>query len=259
MAVRIASGEDGLIENLWDQVRPFIAKQAQIRLRSFPSQAVDEEDLIQAGFLGLLEAVRTFTADMECSFVTWLSYSLKNAFSEALGVRSVKQQNDPIHRALSLDVPLSADDSEGGTLADIVPDKRDQYEDADQKIWLEQLREALDAAIDDLPEDQREAVRLKYYDARPILQAAADMGVKPGLLQSRASRGVHSILKSKHKRELEQFMYEVDRKITEQTDVFFGMSLKRFRITHSSGVELLAIQRDQMRQNILREHLGMYE
>lgn len=251
MALAAREGQDDLLLALWDRVRPFVAKLAMQRLNAFPSQAVDTDDLVQSGFLALLEAVRTYRSDMECSFITWLSYQLKNAFNEALGVRSERQKRDPIHHALSLDAPLSDDDPEGGTLGDTVPDECDQFEDADERLWTEQLKQALDTALQDLPEAQASAIRMKYMDGRPLPRIAEEMDVKASKIHERANKGLCRLRRGPHGPKLASFLCpELERMIDERTGWYYGMGLTRFKERQTSGVELLVLQREGMRRNM---------
>ena len=253
MALKIRDGDQDLILQLWERVRPFIAKMANEKLRSFPSQAADAEDLIQSGYLALVDAVRTFTPDMECTFTTWLAYCLKHAFSEALGLRSERQKRDPIHNCRSLDEPVFSDDPEGVTLADTIPDDRDYYEDADQKIWTEQLRLALDDALRDLPEDTREIIQARYYDDQSLTSMAKDGNCSITSIKQKELRAFRTIRQGPHRAQLVPFLLsdvDMEKLIDERTGWYYGLGLNRFKETQTSGIERMVIQREGMRRRM---------
>ena len=71
---------------------------------------VEFGDLYNSGYLALIAAADTYNPTAGCSFIGWLSMSLKTAFAEAGGYRSRKQALDPLHRASSLNAPLGNDE-----------------------------------------------------------------------------------------------------------------------------------------------------
>ena len=230
------------------------------RLRSFPTPSADVDDLVQSGFLALLEAVRTYDSTEECFFITWLNYHLKTAFSDALGMKTDRQRHDPVHFALSLDGPLSADDPEGAVLADTVPDK-DAYADAERCMWLEQLRQALDSALQSLPAEQREIIEARYFSDSTLEELADDYHVTGNAIRQRETKALRTLRTGKHMRHLEPFrqtMYDVERAVDEQTNYYQGMGPAHFQEAWSSGVEHLTIYRDGIRRSMLRQH-GIYE
>lgn len=241
----IQDGQEDLIEQLWNQVRPFVARAARGRRTITRTSSIDEEDLIQAGFLGLLEAIRTFRDGMECSFTSWLAYHLKTAFADALGVRSERQKHDPMHWALSLDVPVSAEDPEGAVLGDLVPCRNDPIADVDARIWFEQLAEELSFALEDLPADQQKALELRFYEDLTLAQAAEVEGVSVSELRRREGNGLRAIRNSHHRMNLEEFRktwHEIDL----QTPWYYHVGVKSFLNGHTSSTEALTIKRDTL-------------
>lgn len=154
-----------------------VAKQAH-RWFLNNSRRVEFDDLYQSGFLAMMEAVRTFDPDGGSSFLSWMGNNhLKTAFMTALGARTEKQRQDPLHTAASLDAPLQVD--EDLTIGDMVQDPVDCMAKADRRIWLEQLHDELDRALDTLPAEQRTALRRRFYHGMTFAEAAALAGEKP--------------------------------------------------------------------------------
>lgn len=121
LAAKIQDGggdeEDLLL--LWAQVRRFAASHA--RRWAGISPGVEVEDLLQAGFLALLDALGTWNRDAGM-FITWYSLRLKGAFTEAVGLRTARQRNDPLRGAVSLDAPVGHDEADPLTLLDVLED-----------------------------------------------------------------------------------------------------------------------------------------
>ena len=113
-----SGGEDELL-CLWDQVRRFAASHARRWARA--STGVEVEDLLQVGFLAFMDALGTWNRDA-AMFITWYTLRLKGAFTEAVGLRTARQRNDPLRGAVSLDAPVGHDAEDPFTMQDILAD-----------------------------------------------------------------------------------------------------------------------------------------
>lgn len=152
---------DRLVE-LWAQTRRMALKEAN-RWAAHRSNGSQLEDLLQAAFIALMRAVDTFDPTAGCAFSTWYFRALTAEFTIATGRRTKKQQLDPLHAAVSLDVPLA--DSEDITLGDTIPDKRAEmaFSEADRMVDNDHLRAALMSAVNALPGSQRAAILARYW------------------------------------------------------------------------------------------------
>lgn len=132
-----------------------------------------------------------------------------------------------------------------------MPDERDQYAVADERIWNEQLKQALDAALQDLPEAQASAIRMKYLDGRPLPRIAEEKDVKASQIHERANKGLCRLRRGPHGPHLAAFLCpELERMIDERTGWYYGMGLARFKERQTSGVELLVLSREGMRRSM---------
>ena len=158
----IQSGKTEKMSELWEQVRRYVWQQARRR------RYVEQEDLCQSGYIALAEAVGTYKEDGGMSFLNWFTYYLRTGFKQVEGRFTVKQGNDPLHHAISLDAPL--DDEEAATLGDIIADPAANVEEQTA------LHVMMEAALQTLPERQQMAVRRRYYweleaDSKEVAQA----------------------------------------------------------------------------------------
>ena len=86
LAAAIRAGERDKLMELWGQVRRLVHDMAYKRLRATNGAGgVTLDDLMQAGFLGFLEAVRAYDPSAGVRFTSYLTYPVKSAFSEAEG------------------------------------------------------------------------------------------------------------------------------------------------------------------------------
>ena len=90
----IQQGREDLYLTLWEQTKGFVVKLAYNRLltdkRGFDGRyrpgGAEAEDLVQAGFIALTEAAKTYRPD-RAGFLTWFKYYILSAFDEAQGKR----------------------------------------------------------------------------------------------------------------------------------------------------------------------------
>ncbi len=160
LASLIQADPDRLLE-LWAQTRRMALKEAH-RWAAYHSNGVELEDLSQAAFIALMRAVDTFDPAAG-AFSTWYHQVLTAEFTIATGRRTKKQQLDPLHAAVSLDVPLA--DSEDITLGDTIPDKRAEaaFLEAEQRVDNDRLHAVLMGVVSALPASQRAAILARYW------------------------------------------------------------------------------------------------
>lgn len=128
----------------------------------------DADDLMQAGFLGLVAAAQTFDPNAG-SWSGWASYHIRTAILDTLGRRR-KQL-----RTVSLDIPLG-DDADGDALRDLIPDESvpDAGEDLQRIATAQAIRDAIRAIPS---EQQRRALELVKLEGKTQKEAGELMGV----------------------------------------------------------------------------------
>lgn len=248
LAVRIKAGERDRLLELWGQVRDLIAWYAVRRYHAAPGLGgVEVDDLIQAGFIAMVEAVESFDPGAGCKFSMYLRLPLKNAFAEAGGYKSEKQKLDPLHRCDSLDRPINeAGDTTLGEMQ-LAPDC---YEDVERRIWLEQLRAALDRAMEDLPADWREILARRYYQGQSQQAVAEEMHVKKTDVKGRERKALDRLHHDRRRNHLDQF--RVERAVDLATPWFLHVGPEAFAATGTSAVEKLVMKRERDRTRLER-------
>lgn len=161
IAVSVQSG-DGEVLALWGMCRRYAMQQATRWLRAFEgSGGVELDDLEQSAFIGLLKAVQTWKPESG-AFSTWYTIQLKAVFVEAYGMRTKRTREDPLNKYhLSLDTPLDENEDGSFTIADVLPDEaaEEVFEDIEQRDF----RQAVQAALAQLTDAQREAIISEFW------------------------------------------------------------------------------------------------
>lgn len=238
LARRIQAGETELLSQLWEQVRRFIYREARRRyLFTEGLGGVEVEDLVQSGYIALVEAVGYFQPDGEYKFLTYLGKTLKAAFAEAGGYRTRKR--DPLNAADSLDVPIGEDNDT--TKGDMLADPVDQFADAEHKIWLEQLQEAMGKAMDALPAEWRDVLHRYYWQGQTLEEIGKATGVNKNNVWLRHGKGLRQLRRTMHRFGLDQF-------VEERTPYYARVGVDSFNATHTSAVEYAVIRRETLEQ-----------
>lgn len=235
LAAAIQAGNEELYLELWEQVKRFVAQQAIRRYYVTGGfGGVEVEDLIQSGYLALVAAVGYFDPAGEYKFLTVLGNCLKTAFTRAGGYGTRKR--DPLNGCMSLDTPLG-DDPKGDTWLDMLEDPCDAYEAADERLWREELRAALDTALSKLPAEEAETLISRYYQEKTYEEIGASSGTTPGKVRSREYSGLQRLRRPSA---------GLIRFVDERTDFYTSVGVAAFHRTHTSAVEMLAIKREDM-------------
>lgn len=230
LAQLIQSGDNGRMIDLWEQVRRWVACMAIRWHRAFNgTRGVEMDDLISSGYLAMAAAVDTFDAAADNSFIGWLTFYLKAEFCELYHVKTPHQRNDLLNNADSLSEPVPyADDL---TMEDMVADPVDPYEDPEQAMYLEQLHDALEAALDAIPENLSDALRRRFYQGQTLSKAAKDIGIAPENVRQRENKALRNLRNPKIARGLRPFLYP-------DSDVY-AAGLRRGNSTEAAAIRMI--------------------
>lgn len=243
---QIQEGNTDLYITLWEAVCDLVAwwaKKYYYALKTIGNvpQGVEIEDLIQCGYFAMVDAVAGYDPS-KGAFTTYLGFHVKKEYRRAIG-RTNRQLHDPLNYAFSLDAPLDNSDPDSGTwfaVAADKPDNRDDFAAVDEKIFQAQLRDALESALDALPEKQSQAIRSEYFEGCGLKETAEKMNCSLARVQQLRNNGLHQIRYSSSCRELEKFL-------DDQTDFYKYTGLSNYNHTQTSQVEKLVIKRDYLR------------
>jgi RNA polymerase sigma-70 factor (ECF subfamily) len=140
-------------------------------LRGLTNTESDAEDLAQEAFLRAYRSLKGFRGTS--SFRTWLYQIATNAFRNWLE----KRRNQAPVNAGSIDAPPPGMDEAVEPMGEENPEA--------QRLQ----RDAIDRALAQLPEDQREAVLLRDVEGFEYREIAEQLGVPLGTVESRIFRG----------------------------------------------------------------------
>lgn len=195
------------MDQLWKQCHRFICQQAIRWERAWESRSCfDVDDLIQAWYIALCEAVKGYQKDRG-GFLTFLSFHLKTEFSKVVGCRTSAQLKDPLNGAVSLDAPAYNDDDSKATFGETLDSNESGIDDAEQRIFNEQLAKLLDQAMEHLPENQRLTIELHYLKGIPYIEIAEILHCAASFPGQLTRCAFHKIRHSKYAPALSEMLY----------------------------------------------------
>lgn len=241
LVAEIRAGNADLFADLWEHIERLVRWKAKRIVSAIGSRAGAEfDDLYQSGYLAMVAAVNTYDS-ASGSFAGWFMLHLRTAFAEATGTRSQKQAKDPIHSALSLEYPLS-DDSDADLLLEVIPDPTSEIplQGVEEQIYQQQLRNALEMALDKLPDKQRDTIRKKYLEGIPVEQIAVETGTTRQAVWQNEKSGLRQLRHPANAKLLRPF-YDFD---------YYGLSgLSVFKNTGMSVQERYLIDQEKCRHS----------
>lgn len=190
---------------------------------------VDLDDLLQAGAQGLMEAEETYQPD-KGKWSVWASYYIRTAMLEALGLRGGK--SEPF--TVSLDAPVYTDDGEPSevTLLETLADPTNP--DMDGLLLEDEIVLTVRAAVDDLPEDQRDVTQLHDLEGNTFAACDRIMNLNPGESRRINGRALRQLRKDKRLRALA---------IDQETSFIRHKGVSAFHSSGSSVVEDVVLWR----------------
>ena len=250
-AIQSGNKDEKLLEQLWNQTEKFIKKKAKIYYNGLvDSCGIEIADLVQDGYFAMLDALKTYDKERGCSFLTWLDYYLKRAFSNCAGFKHYvdedgkqKQRCSFIDTCIRLDAPINGEDTEGETLLDQIQSKRDDISEAEERIYKDELHRVQEKLLTTIPKREAEIIREIYYEGKPLAHIAKSEGItqsRVGQIRNNALRHLISSVNTKPEgRELLAF-------IEDSTNYYSNAGLKAFMRTGSSSVENSVIFREKL-------------
>ena len=125
------------------------------------------EDLCSDVFLKITEKIETFDEN-KASLSTWIYTVARNTLTDYYRTRRVFEE---------------------------VPETYADGSDIEESMISEEMLETLAAALESLPERERDIIVLRYYDGRKLRDIAADMGISYAYVKVLQNKAMEKIRK----------------------------------------------------------------
>lgn len=167
-----------------------------------------DEDLVQAGLLGLVKACSTYDPEKGSAFSSWAWLHIRRCVEDELSFRKrdrhivrsevrSNNKNDDDSVDLFNDVTLNGNGSDN--------DKNSSIESVENKIYLEQVKDVLLCFMKEhLNELEYRIIVLRYFEDKSVSETASLLGISEKRVYKLCNKAL-SKLRS-HKKELEQLL-----------------------------------------------------
>lgn len=239
LVLKIQSGEQDRLPELWEQVERFVASRAQRLMTLYANGymtnngGVEFDDLYNSGYIALVAAVDTYKPDTEMQFIVWFAFALQTAFGNTGGWRLHK--NDALRQAVSLDAPPSDDGGEDvRALAEFVedPSAAQSLQGVEDSIYQDQLHAALERAMEQLTDEERNCIRRRYWEGCSRKETGG------GRLEEKA---LIKLRRPSVRRELESY-------VDSRTPYYLRVGVETYQNTGESAVEKIVFIREHLRK-----------
>ena len=208
--------------------------------------AVDVDDLMQAGFIGLVRADKTYDATAGKSWVSWAAWYITNAIKAELGMRRAVKARTWV---TSLDAPLDADDSESITLADTLAD--DSLPEVDENLMRQEILQTIRDAVEGLKSDQqRQVIRLTLLEGKRLSEAAEALHVSTSRASQIRKDGMRALRTDCALRSLAD--------LDERTRFMAYKGVEAFNRDWTSTVEAAVLWREEQRMQLIESNPSFY-
>lgn len=196
---------------------------------------ISNDDLIQAGYIGLLEAQKTYKPDAGRSFTSWAFFYIKKSIRSTIGIKNDGSLPDDWNN-VSFDDPIPG--TENFTYQDTISDPAPtREEELSEESAQQETAAAVRAAVDRLTnEKQKTAIRKIWLDELPKKEAAAEMGISETALKSLDYKGREKLAK--------------DYTLRKFAMPFFHVGVTKFHSTGTSEVEQTILWLESQFDNI---------
>jgi RNA polymerase sigma-70 factor (ECF subfamily) len=183
-------GDAEALGRLLEAQRAGLHRLAERQLEGRIAVRVDASDILQQTFLEAYRGFPQFAGRDMRELVAWLRSILNNKISGAIRDHAMLQKRD-VSRERSMD------DSHG-VGAPLKQDLDANFSTPSQKAMRGEQADRLEQALATLPDDQREAVRLRHLEGRALADIAVQLGRTPAAAAGLIKRGMKTLRRRLH-------------------------------------------------------------
>ncbi len=186
---RYREGDAAALNDLY--ARYFDRIHAVVRLRMGPGlrRKTDSLDMVQEAFLASLRGLDDFQYRSEGDFFHWLCTITENRLRDQADRFAAKKRDAARERPL--EAPRPSGESLFGPINELA-----RFTTPDLKAAQAEQILRLEAAIDQLPQAQREALLLVRYEGLSLAEAGQQMDRKPDAVRMLVARAIVALAKS---------------------------------------------------------------
>lgn len=181
IALAIA-GDQAALQKLLVSQRAAVSRHVERRLPALLRDHVDPDDVVQQTFVQVFRSISRFRLDDGSSFQAWLLGIADNV------IRDLVKRQKRVKRGGEFQRIRRARPTESQSVADLVDLLSAGSHSPSRSVMGHEAVADLTQAIDELPEDYRQAVQLRLLAGKTLEETAATMDCSPRAVQGLVDR-----------------------------------------------------------------------
>jgi len=243
-------GDQDAIVQLWDKVKRLVRMKARYRLPADGhTSRIELDDLMQAGYIAMMGAVKDFDPASGYAFTTYLTNHLKSAFARELGYKTSRR--DALLQAVSMDAPIgSSDAGDNLTIAGMLeaPDAAETFENMLDRMTIEQAFNTVIEHVERLDAPQADVIKKHYLHGITFREIAEQSGADMEHIRLQEVKGLRKLRSFPAIRKLGQELYA-----DERTNFFLHIGIQAFQSGSGSAVELIAERQERLIEQMKKD------
>lgn len=177
------SGDQFALERLllahYDRLSQHIQPSIPVSLQ----RLVGVEDVLQQTFLQAFRDIRGFRPQSDASFLAWLKTIADHRLLDTIRTLKRKKRGGGRRR---IEAP---EDPQASNLANLLELFSEDTHTPSRSVARREAVQAIQVAVAGLPDDYREAIRLRYLEGKGLEEIASSMDRTPGAVRGLLARG----------------------------------------------------------------------
>jgi RNA polymerase sigma-70 factor (ECF subfamily) len=187
LIAKATSGDRVALERLLLIYYPRLSEHIAPKLPKSLQSVLSTDDILQQTFVQVFRDIGNFEPRSETSFLAWLRTITEHRLLDAVKALKRKKRGGGLHQV------QRQPDSQASCVADLVEMLSARSQTASRSIARREAVQAVQVAIAALPEDQREAVRLRFLEEKSVQEVAAVMDRSPDAVRGLIHRAKQAL------------------------------------------------------------------
>jgi RNA polymerase sigma-70 factor (ECF subfamily) len=184
LIARAQTGDQDALGQLCASYRPYLQTIAALQLGRGMERRVDASDIVQETEIEMVRGIRAFRGKTEPELSAWLKQMLRRNIADK--VRDNRAAIRDLRRETYFDGPTPS-----ASITWLQPAGREAT--ASQVVIHGEAALRFAAALQSLPDDQREVVHMRYIEGMKLAEIAAAMQKTPGAVTGLLRRGQQAL------------------------------------------------------------------
>ena len=185
------SGNNVALERLLLTYYDRLAQNIGAKLPASVQQVIDVDDILQHTFLQVFRDISNFELHSGPSFFSWVKTIAENRLLDTIKGLKRKKRGGDHHRIREVK------DGQTSSIKDLVEMLSANGRSPSRSFARHEAMQAVQIGLASLPNDQREAIRLRFLSGKSLEEVAAAMGRTKGAVRGlihRGKQGLHDAM-----------------------------------------------------------------